>query len=44
MTRNRKERLHTGFTHEDVRRKSGSSAFGVSEADLYFLQALGRLR
>lgn len=44
MTRNRKERLHRGFTREDVRRESGSRAIGISEADLYFLQALGRLR
>ena len=44
MTRNRKERLHTGFTRENVRRKSDSSTARISDADLYFLQALGRLR
>lgn len=44
MTRIRKERLHAGFTREDVRRKRDSHAVGISDADLYFLQALGRLR
>lgn len=44
MTGNRKARLHTSFTHEDVRRKSDSRTVRISDADLYFLQALGRLR
>lgn len=44
MTRKRKERFHTGFTREDVRRKNDSNAVRISDADLYFLQALGRLR
>ena len=44
MTRSRKERLHTGFSREDVRRKSKTTTVGISDADLYFLQALSRLR
>lgn len=44
MSRNRKERLHTGFTREDVRRKNDSNGIRISDADLYFFQALGRLR
>ncbi len=43
MTRRKKERFHSGFIHEDSRRKSDSSAVRISDADLYFLQALGRL-
>lgn len=44
MTGNRKERFHTGFSREDVRRKGDSNAVRISDADLCFLQALGRLR
>lgn len=44
MTRNRKARFHAGFTREDSRRRNDSNAVRISDAELYFLQALGRLR
>lgn len=44
MTRRKRERLHSGFTHEDSRHKSDSSAIRITDADLHFLQALSRLR
>jgi len=44
MKRKNRDRFHTSFTRADVRHKSDPNKIGISEADLCFLQALGRLR
>lgn len=44
MNRKWKERHHAEFSREDSRHRNDSDAVRISDADLYFLQALGRLR
>lgn len=44
LNRRRKDQLHNGFSHENVKHKNDLNAPHIDVADLYFLQALGRLR
>lgn len=44
MNRKWKERHHAEFSRESTRHKQNPSALNITSADLYFLQALGRIQ
>lgn len=44
MSKKRKERFHTDFSRENTRHRNNPNAIKITSADLYFLQALGRIQ
>lgn len=44
MGKKKRELFHTDFVREDTRHKNNSGALNITNADLYLMQAFGRIQ